>query len=108
MEREIQTNSIERLNTAISYAALVLGLLNSNQFNTWRQMHTTGMNAEVSQNRKNFDAALQSYTLHCKKGYSDINRRLSSQSEWLSSGIICTDKWIALINLSNRKDSEKE
>lgn len=64
MEREIQTNSTERLNTAISYAALVLGLLNSNQFNTWRQMHTTGMNAEVSQNRKNFDAALQSYTLY--------------------------------------------
>lgn len=64
MEREIQTNSIERLNTAISYAALVLGLLNSNQFNAWRQMHTTGMNAEVSQNRKNFDAALQSYTLY--------------------------------------------
>lgn len=54
MEREIQTNSTERINTAISYAALVLGLLNTNPFNTQRQMHTTGMNAEVSQNMKSF------------------------------------------------------
>lgn len=29
MEREIKTKSSERLNAAISYAALVLGLLNT-------------------------------------------------------------------------------